>query len=287
MELFYRTYSEPNALLRLEINSMNAVSAAIQSGSILLREGLEAMLVIAALAAFLTKAGANRWVRWLYAGALAAITASIAAAFVFEIYFNGTHDDRMEAVVLAIAAVLMFYMSGWLFLKQNPAAWTRELKDAAQKAITKGTAISLALLAFLAVFREGAETVLFLHAAARTSGGWSTGLIGGLVGATVILVAMFVAIEWLALRLPLRPLFLATSAFLFVMALRFVGAAIQECQEQTLVSYNPAPFAKALETLGFNPTWEAVGAQIAIGLVAIAGTLGLMMFGTRQHPSAR
>ena len=50
---------------------------------------------------------------------------------------------------------------------------------------------------------------------------------------------------------------------------------------------NPAPFAKALEMLGFNPTWEAVGAQIAIGLVAIAGTLGLMMFGTRQHPSAR
>jgi high-affinity iron transporter len=255
---------------------MNAFSIALQSGSILLREGLEAMLVIAALAAFLHKANAGPWIRWLYAGAVTAIAASIAAAVVFEVYFNGMHDDRMEAVVLAIAAVLMFYMSGWLFLRQNPQAWTKELKDAAEKAIGRGTAMSLAALAFLAVFREGAETILFLHATARTSGGWSAGLVGGLAGATVLLVGLYVAMQWLALRLPLRPLFLVTSAFLFVMGLRFVGGAIQECQEQVLVPLHAAPLPAWLVMLGFNPSWEAIAAQAVIGAVAVAGTLGLL-----------
>jgi len=257
---------------------MQYLSDALNSGSILLREGLEAMLIIAALAAFLIKANASERVRWLYAGALAAVVASIGGAFVFALYFNGAHDDRFEAAVMAVAAALMLYMSGWLFLKQNPAAWQAGLKRAAERAIGTGTALSFASLAFLAVFREGAETVLFLHAAARTAGGWSAGLVSGLVGAAVMLVGLFIAMEWLALKLPLRALFVATSAFLFVMALRFIGFTIQELQEQAIVPVHPAPLPDWVAQLGFNATWEALGAQIAIGVVAILSTLGLMRF---------
>src|SRR5579863_3916640 len=99
---------------------MVAFSDAFQSGLILLREGLEAMLVIAALAAFLHRVGANDKVRSVYAGALLAIVASFGAAWVFEKYFAGEHNDFMEAGVMVIAALLMFYMSGWLFLRQDP-----------------------------------------------------------------------------------------------------------------------------------------------------------------------
>src|ERR1700693_3476321 len=85
---------------------MNALSEALPSGSILLREGLEALLVIAALAAFLTRAGVPEKVRSLYVGAGLAILASLGAAVVFELYFDGGHNDFIEAGVMVVAAVL-------------------------------------------------------------------------------------------------------------------------------------------------------------------------------------
>jgi high-affinity iron transporter len=252
---------------------MNALSVALQSGSILLREGLEAMLVIAALAAIVRRAGALRQMKELYAGALLAVLASLAAAIVFEVYLNGAHDDRMEAAVMLVASALMLYMSGWLFVRQDPRAWQAEMRQSAERALSSGTAASLALIAFLAVFREGAETVLFLHALAGTAGGWNAALVGGLVGAAVCLVGIYGAMQWLALRLPLRPLFLVTSAFLFIMGLRLIGGAVQELQEQLYVPYDVFTVPDWLLALGINPTWEAVGAQLAVAVAAMASAL--------------
>lgn len=246
---------------------------ALQSGSILLREGLEALLVISALAAFLERAGAHHHVRTLYWGAAAAVLASLGAAAVFELFFSGAHDDRLEAVVMLLAAVLMFYMSGWLILKQDPRAWQAGLRQAADKAIRSGTQVSLGLIAFLAVFREGGETVLFLHALAKTGGGWSFGFFLGLVVAALILVIFFVAIRAFAMRLPLRPLFVATSAFLFVMALKFVGGAIQELQEMQVLDVTSVNLPGWLTDLGANATIEAIAAQGVIALAAVLGTL--------------
>jgi high-affinity iron transporter len=256
---------------------MNALSEALQSGSILLREGLEALLVIAALAAFLIRAGVPEKVKSLYIGAGLAILASIGAAVVFELFFEGEHNDFVEAGVMVIAAVLMLYMSGWMYLKQDPKAWMADLRRSAERALDSGTTVSLGVIAFLAVFREGGETILFLHALAKTSGGWTFGLISGLVVAAVCLAGIFYAIEKLALMLPLRPVFLVTSAFLFLMGLRFIGGAIQELQEQTVVSYTAAPIPHWLEQLGVNPTWEALGAQLVIAAIAVASTLALRL----------
>ena len=150
----------------------------------------------------------------------------------FELFFEGEHNDFVEAGVMVLAAVLMLYMSGWMYLKQDPKAWMAELRRSAERALDSGTTISLGLIAFLAVFREGGETVLFLHALAKTSGGWTFGLIAGLVVAAVCLAAIFYAIEKLALMLPLRPVFLVTSAFLFIMGLRFIGGAIRSCRSR-------------------------------------------------------
>lgn len=251
---------------------MNGLSIALQSGSILLREGVEAMLIIAALAAFLHRMDAAGRVRALYAGAVAAIGASLLTAVVFAYFYNGAHDDRLEAAVLIVAAALMLYMSGWLFLRQNPARWTAELKKVAQQALVAPKASAIAGIAFLAVFREGAETVLFVQALANTSGGWTVGLLAGLAGAAVLLTGFFVAMQWLTIRLPLRPVFLFTSALLFVMGLRFAGAALQELQEQALLSVTPAPYSDWIAAAGFNPTLEALFAQAFIAVAAIAGT---------------
>ena len=109
----------------------------IEALLILLREGLEALLVIAALAAYLTKAGAQDRLSALYAGAGAAVLASILAAWMFEVMNNGAHNDIVEGVVILTAAALMLYVSGWLLLRQDPRAWQAYLKERAGAAVER------------------------------------------------------------------------------------------------------------------------------------------------------
>lgn len=245
-------------------------SAFIQSAVILLREGLEAMLVIAALAAYLTKAGGGHRVKSLYAGALAAIGVSIVAAWLFAMLNAGQHSDLMEGVIILFAAGLMLYVSGWLMVKQDPQGWKEYLAAKADNALAQDTAWAVAALAFLAVFREGAETVLFINALATTEGGWSIGLFGGLAVATLGLAVLFYFINLIAQKIPLRPLFIITSAFLFAMAIKFIGEAVQEFQEQSILPFTQVAGADWLSAFGLNPTVEALSLQLLVILFALA-----------------
>ena len=256
---------------------MEGGSTFVQAFTILFREGLEAMLVIAALAAFLRRAGAPDRIAPVYTGALAAVAASLGAAWVFQVFYDGNHSDVFEAAIMLAAAVLMFYMSGWMFLRQDPKAWQADLNRLAERALGAGTVLSLAGIAFLAVFREGAETILFLHALAQGGNGFDGALLGGLGVAALALAALFVAMQWLAFRLPLRPMFLVTSAFLFLMGLRMVGEAFQELQEQQILPFTTDGVPAFVSEWGLNNgTWEVIGTQAALLLVAgIAGLLAL------------
>ena len=245
-------------------------NAFVQAAVILLREGLETMLVIAALAAYLRKVGGGHRVAALYGGALAAVAASFVAAWAFAVFNAGMHNDLLEAIVILAAAALMLYVSGWLMVKQDPRGWNDYLATRADSALAQDTAWAVAALAFFAVFREGAETVLFIHALAVTEGGWSAGLFAGLAAATVGLVVLFYFINLVARRIPLRPLFIVTSAFLFVMGVKFIGEAVQEFQEQTILPYTELPGFGWLQSIGFNPTLEAVSAQAVVILLALA-----------------
>ncbi|MCC7345978.1 MAG: FTR1 family protein [Variibacter sp.] len=257
-----------------------------QAGFILLREGLEALLVIAALAAYLRKAEAHHRLRALYGGAAAAIAASLAAAWAFAKFNDGMHNDLIEGVTILCAAALMLYVSGWLLLRQDPRGWQSYLKSRADEALSRQTGLAVALLAFLAVFREGAETVLFIHTLAQTSGGFSIGLIGGLIAAALALCVLFVLINNLAQRLPLRPLFLVTSAFLFLTAVKFVGDAIQEFQEQQMVPYTELKWGGWLSSLGLNPTLEAVALQLVVVALALTTFLVLTLRARRASAEA-
>ncbi|MPZ37312.1 MAG: iron permease FTR1 [Rhizobiales bacterium] len=245
----------------------------IQAAVILLREGLEAMLVIAALAAYLKKAGAEQRLVALYSGAVIAILASLVAAYLFLTLNEGQHNDLFEAFVILAAAALMLYVSGWLLVRQDPRAWQAYLKEQAEGALAKGTGLAVAALAFLAVFREGAETVLFVYALASASGGWSADLFAGLAAAAVGLVILFFVINAVASRLPLRAVFIITSALLFVMAVKMIGDAILEFQEQLIVPMNPVPSLGWMLEYGLNPTREALLAQGAVIVLAIVSFL--------------
>jgi high-affinity iron transporter len=256
---------------------MDNFSIALQSGTILLREGLEALLILAVIAAFLNRSHATASQKSsVYWGGGVAVIASLFTAMIFNLFYNGGHDDRIEAFVLLLAAGLLFYMSGWLLLRQDPKVLKQELEKGASKALSSGTTFSIAALSFFAVFREGAETVLFLHALASTVDGYSMSFIAGLVIATAVLAFLFIAMQSLAMRLPLRPVFLLTSAFLFIMGLRFVGAGIQEMQEMDWIGLHNVFIPTGLDIIFVNASWEAIGLQLVIGAVAALSALGLM-----------
>jgi high-affinity iron transporter len=241
----------------------------IQAALILLREGLEAMLVIAALGAYLAKSGGDTRLRALYGGALGAIGASIVTAWIFATFNSGAHNDVVEAVVLVIAAVLMLYVSGWLMVRQDPRAWQGYLAQKANAALSQQSGWAIASLAFLAVFREGAETVLFIQALATTDGGWTPAMFGGLAAAAIVLVIAYQFINLIARRLPLRPVFVITSAFLFFMGIKFIGAAVQEFQEQGMISITDSVTGPVLVALGLNGTYEGIGLQLAVIVAAL------------------
>src|SRR4029079_6280234 len=244
-------------------------SAFIQAAVILLREGLEAMLVIAALAGYLTKAGAAHRIQAFYAGALVAVVASLIAAWLFAVLNSGDHSDVLEGIIILLAAALMLYVSGWLMVKQDPRGWQEYLAHKADSALAQDTTWAVGALAFFAVFREGAETVLFINALAKTEGRWSGGLFAGLLAAAAGLAVLFYFINLIARKLPLRPLFIVTSAFLFVMAIKFIGEAVQEFQEQAIITVTEVKGSAFLSAIGLNPSMEALSIQGLVILFAL------------------
>src|SRR3979411_1039034 len=117
-------------------------SAFIQAAVILLREGLEAMLVIAALAGYLSKAGAGHRIQALYGGSLAAVGDSIIAAWLFAVLNSGEHSSVLKGIIIVVAAGLMLYVSGWLMVKQDPRGWQDYLAPKAAQGMAHDSGVT-------------------------------------------------------------------------------------------------------------------------------------------------
>ena len=253
-------------------------SVAIDAAVILLREGLEVILVLAALTAFLRRAAPDRMgaLGW---GALAGLAASLLLAIAYATWSGGAHDDRVEGVTCLIAAALMLWTGGWMWLRSDPRAWTSALKRQAERALaSRRVATAVGGIGFLAVFREGAETVLFILALGTTAAS-VTPMLLGLGVATLCLAVLWWIVNRATVRLPLRPLFIATSVFLLAMATRFVGAGIQEFQEQAIVPFTPAEIPDWLVEIGIAPSWEALALQ-----VTVVATVAIFLAIPRRRP---
>lgn len=256
----------------------------VQSLIILLREGLEAILVIGALMTFLVKTGAGQRRRDIHIGVGAALGASLLTAFVIETVFrlSPARQELLEGITMVLAAGMLFYVSYWLLAKVEVARWNAFVKSRVQDAVTSGSALALATVAFLAVYREGFETVLFYKALMVSAAG--TGLvpvIGGMAVGAVLLAIVYVAINRFGVRLPLKPFFAVTSAFLYYMAFVFAGKAVAELQESGVVSTTFLPGAPRLPALGIYPTVESLAAQGTLLALAALALLWIFWVGPR------
>jgi high-affinity iron transporter len=251
---------------------ISPTSVLTQSFVILLREGLEAILVIGAIMAFLVRTGNSHRRRDIHLGVGAAVVMSLLLALALEtvLVLSPANQEQLEGVVMLLAMATLFYVSYWLLSKMEVAKWNRFVRGKVQKALTRGSALALVSVAFLAVFREGFETVLFYKALALSGGAGSWAPVaGGIVIGAVVLAVVYVAINRFGVRLPLKPLFGVTSALLYYMAIVFAGKGIAELQESGLVPLTPVTWAPRIPAIGIYPTLESLGLQALLVLLAV------------------
>ncbi|MEK7667827.1 MAG: FTR1 family protein, partial [Gemmatimonadota bacterium] len=192
-----------------------------ESFLLLLREGFEAILIIGAIVAVLVKSGAASRRREVWLGVALAVAASLvtAAVFVRLVQVAPAHREVLEGAVMLVAAVVLFYVSFWLVSKIDAATWQGFVRERIRGAVEGGGTLALAAAAFLAVYREGFETVLFYQALFGTAGPEGAAPVtAGLLAGAAALVLLYVAIERFGLRVPLRPFFAGTGGLLYLMA---------------------------------------------------------------------
>lgn len=242
-----------------------------QAFVILLREGLEAILVVAAIIAYLIKAGHKRIIRYIYLGLFAGIAASGVVAALFGLLFNGSGPEQeiTEGVIALIAMVMLLYTSNWMMNRSSTHAWNEYIHKQTAAALSKGSVLSFVLLSFLAVFREGAETVIFYQAIFAVANGEDSMIWAGFATAAAVLVVIFLLIRFASVRIPIRPFFTGTSALMSIFVVVFAGGGVHALIEGDAI---PGMFIQGLPTndwIGFYPYVETIVAQIIAAIVVV------------------
>ncbi len=236
--------------------------AFFQSFLIILREGFEAILVIGAVVAFLIKTGNRNRLKSIWLGIGLGLLASGVMVVILKTVFAHlpTSSEVMEGATLLIAVAVLFSVSYWLISKVEAAKWQKFIREKVSTALDHGGGKALALVAFLAVFREGAETALF-YQALFSEGNVALALSLGIVVGFVALTIIFTLFYKYGVRIPMRPFFTITSILLYYMAFVFTGKGIRELQEGNVVPITVMPRMPSLPAMGIFPSLETSVAQ--------------------------
>ncbi len=238
-------------------------SIALQSLFILLREGVEALLVVAALVAYLRKAGAADKVPLIWAGVGAALLASVATAWVLQslISNSGAAKEALEGATMLLAAVLLSYVSFWLFSRREMQQWQGFIHNKLGDAVSGGSLLAIVSVAFFAVYREGAETILFYQALVADVDGGIEPIATGFGLALLLLGVVYLFIFQLSVRLPLKQFFSGTAALLYALSVIFAGKAVLELQVAGWLSSSYIEWLPSIGWLGLFPSIESISLQ--------------------------
>ena len=242
-----------------------------QAFIILLREGLEAILVVAAIIAYLVKAGMRDRIKLIYAGIALGLVGSGVVAVLFAVLYDSadSHQEILEGVVALVAMAMLLFTSNWMLSKSSVSAWNAYVKDKTEASISTGGFWALASLSFLAVFREGAETVLFYEALFTMNPSGSASIWQGFAAAAVCLVLIFLLIRFTSVKIPLRPFFAITSFIMAVLVVIFAGGGVHALIEGDLVPASYLPGWPTYDYLGLYPYKQTLIAQAVMAVVVV------------------
>lgn len=262
-----------------ELNQINpqAQYSAIDAMLILLREGLEALLIIIALLSALTAAKQVRGKKWVYAGVIVGLLASLAGAVALQQLFptlsGGANREMLEGVIGIIAVVMMIGVGAWLHSKSSVKSWNAYIKRHMGEALTTGSFISLFGLSFLSVFREGAETILF-YVGILPNISTSNFLLG--IGMALAILA---GVAWLMLKtsvkLPIPLLFKILTWVVYILGFKILGISVHALQLRGYIPMTNISTLPTLDWIGFYPNLQTLLAQ-AIYIIAIVALIAWM-----------
>ncbi len=273
----YNLFSLLETSLEKSSTDLSGWALFIYALSIILREGFEALIIISAVVAYLIKTGNSKHLNIVYSSMIVAILLSFATAWAVNLIFGSNmaaqSREIIEGVVMLIAVGLLFYVGFWLLSNAGAKKWNHYIQGHITSSLTSGDSKALWWTLFLAVYREGAETVLFYQALifdARSNG--ALGMVGlGFVAGIVILFILYFIIKAFSLKIAIKPFFIATSAIIFYMSIVFVGKGVMELVEGKLFVPNVIESIPTITWLGIYPYYESLIPQFLMILALIIG----------------
>ena len=242
---------------------------------ILLREGVEALLIVLALVSSLKAANQKKGLRWVYAGAAAGILASVVIAFILQALFpavsSGTNREILEGFVGIFAVVMMIGIGFWLHSKSSLKSWKNYIDRKMDVVLSTGSFISMFVLSFLAVFREGAETILFYVGILPLIS--LQNLITGVVSAILILIVIALVLIYASSKIKIHQVFFILTWTIYVLAFKMLGTSIHMLQVVGILPLHVIHFIPTVEVLGIYANIEVFISQLILIIIIMIATL--------------
>ncbi|MFC5702425.1 FTR1 family protein [Cohnella faecalis] len=237
-----------------------------------IREGIEALLVVGALLMYAKKADSKPARKWVIGGSLSGVIVCIAVGFAVAVLFSssafGHNNSLINGWTGVLASVLLLYVSYWLHRNADTKRWKLFMETKSRQALSGGRMVSLALLAFFAIVREGLETVIFLIGMV---GKMSAGeLSGGIAAGFGVLALCAIVMVKAGTRLPVRPVFLVSSVIVFYLCFKFMGSGIHSLQMAGLLPSTVHDYLPEYASVSLYPSWYSTLPQLLFVLAALA-----------------
>jgi high-affinity iron transporter len=256
----------------LEKNEYSFWMAFLMSISILLREGVEAFLVILVVLSILKASNLASSSKWVHIGWIAALISGISLWFATNqlLPVGVSEMEILEGVISLIAVVMLLYVGFWLHGKSEAGKWKEYVSGLVKNATQNGSNFGLASLSFFVVFREVFESVLFLSALnIESAGTQENAIVLGFFGAVILLVVLAIVLLRFSTKLPIPKLFQISSFIMGALAVVLTGKGVHSFQETSLLPIHSLPIAR-IDFLGVYPTFESCAAQLLVLLLVVA-----------------
>jgi permease len=271
-----KAYQEKLSSLISELSQIDTSTSytAFDAMLILLREGIEALLIVMALVTTLKASKLRKGLKWVYSGALAGVLASLCIAIILQLAFpavtSGTNREIIEGAVGIFAVAMMILIGIWLHGKSSVKKWNSFMDSQMQMVTKTGSFISMFALSFLAVFREGAETILFyVGILPRIT---SFDFVLGISLALIVLILIAFAMTKMSQFFLPHKVFFVLTWMIYALAFKMLGVSIHALQLTNMISNHIVPSLPTIDLLGFYPSWEVIGAQIVFLIVIVLVT---------------